>query len=119
MKLQFLSKLSRLMLAALATIGLQLTLTPLMADVTITTLPPSNSVQPWGTPTSGSTPTYGQLVIAPAGNPILKTVTFSISNGNLMPIPYQASVYAWNGTVATGTAITGPALFTSATMSVK
>ena len=118
MKQRFLSKLSRLMPVALATIGLQLTLTPLMADVTITTLPPANDIRPWGTPASGSTPTYGQLVIAPAGNPILKTVTFSISNGNATAIPYQAFVYAWNGTVATGTAITGPALFTSATMSV-
>ncbi len=118
MKHRFLSKLSRLMPVALATIGLQLTLTPLMADVTITTLPPTNDIMPWGQPGSGSTPTYGQLVIAPAGNPILKTVTFSISNGNATAIPYQAYVYAWNGTVVTGTAITGPALFTSAVMNV-
>jgi hypothetical protein len=53
------------------------------------------------------------VFVDPAGNPILQSATFFISNGNATSIPYQAYVYAW-----TGTAVTGNALFASSPHSV-
>ena len=75
---------------AIATLGL--IASPLVrADVTITT-PPGLYVQPWGQPDSLNTPTYGQVIVPPAGNPILKSVTFRISNQNTEAIPFTAFV---------------------------
>src|SRR5206468_8769594 len=75
--------------------------------------PPSN-VSPWGTPDSGSTPAYGQKFVAPI-DPWMQYFTFVVRNPNSQPIPFKAYIYKWD--TATN-AITGPALFTSITMSV-
>ncbi len=115
MKHNSISNFRHSMPVAIAALSLHLILAPAAkADVTISTLGSISSViQPWGTPSSGSTPTYGQVVVVPAGNPVLKDLTFKISNGNAVAIPYTAYVYAW-----TGSAIIGPALYTSAPLSV-
>ncbi len=80
------------------------------ADLVISTIGAANSsISPWGSVASGATPTYGQSFIDPTGYPILQSVTFLIDNPNSAGIPFQAYIYAWNGSD-----ITGPALFTSA-----
>jgi hypothetical protein len=73
----------------------------------------STSIAPWGTVSSGATPTYGETFIDPAGNPLLQSMTFEIQNTSGSSIPFQAYVYQW-----TGTALTGPAVFASAPTSV-
>ncbi|HEV3120615.1 MAG TPA: hypothetical protein VGY53_01865 [Isosphaeraceae bacterium] len=84
------------------------------ADITIDTIASaSGPVSPFGTPDSGATPTYGELFVDPAGNPFLQSMTFDVANGGATAIPFQAYVYAWNGT-----SITGSALFTSAAQSI-
>ena len=106
--------MSKIGLAIASIITATMTAPMLKADIMISTEgSPNGSVAPWGTPDSGATPTYGQLFVDPAGNPILKSVEFLISNGNSSGIPFKAYVYSWNGTN-----ITGPALFTSGTLSV-
>ena len=63
---------------------------------------------------SSFTPTYGQTFVDPAANPLLTGVTFEVNSiVGSQAIPFQAYVYAWSGT-----AITGPALFTSAIESI-
>jgi hypothetical protein len=112
------------MLAAVALLG-GTTLTA-HADTIISTIagtgpnvnPPAwdgtNSFAPWGTVSSGTSPTYGETFIDPAGNPFIQGITFEIMNTSGSPIPFQAYVYAWNGT-----GLTGPALFTSPVLSVN
>jgi hypothetical protein len=62
---------------------------------------------------SGETPTYGESFTAAAGFDVLNAMTFEIQNTSGASIPFNAYVYAWNGT-----AITGSALFTSGPNSV-
>jgi hypothetical protein len=70
-------------------------------------------IAPWGTPDSGASPSYGQLFAAPAGNSNLQSLTFEVANSGTTAIPFQAYVYAWNGT-----AVTGNPLFVSSPQSV-
>lgn len=74
---------------------------------------PNGNVGSWGTAASGSTPTYGELFVDPAGNPFLKNVEFLVDNPNGSAIPFKAYIYSWNGSN-----ITGSALFTSGALSV-
>ena len=69
----------------------------------------SNSISAWG---GTSTSTYGETFVAPSGQ-WLQTVSFSILNNSANNIPFQAYVYAWNGTT-----ITGSALFSGAVSNV-
>ncbi len=82
------------------------------AQVTIT-VAPTGSIGSFGTPASGSTPTYGEVLTDPAGNPYLQSITYNIDNPNAAVIPFQAYVYNWNGS-----SITGSALYTSAPLSI-
>jgi hypothetical protein len=83
------------------------------ANTTISTLgQQTTTVQSWGTPDSGSTPTYGESFVAPA-DPFLQSITFVVRNPNSAPIPFIAYVYQWDGTK-----IFGPALFTSSAQAV-
>jgi hypothetical protein len=84
------------------------------ADIIISTIPTTfGSIAPWGTVASGATPTYNQTFIDPLGNPYLQSATFLIQNMVASAMPFEAYIYAWNGT-----AVTGPALFTSPAESV-
>ena len=69
-------------------------------------------VASWGNP-AGSTPTYGETFTATGGNTTLTSMTFEIQSVGGASIPFQAYVYAWNGT-----GITGSALFTSSVQGV-
>jgi hypothetical protein len=40
------------------------------ADVTLSTLPSNGTIGDWGTPDSGSSPSYGQVLTVPVGNPL-------------------------------------------------
>jgi hypothetical protein len=120
-----LCKMVRTLLAAAAVALAALTPSLARADVVVSTItgtgpgvtPPAwngtTSISPWGTVSSGATPTYGETFFTPPGNPVLTGMTFEIQNTSGSPIPFQAYVYQW-----TGTNITGPALFTSAPMAV-
>lgn len=86
------------------------------AGVTISTLGSENgTVSAFGTPDSGSTPTYGETFIDPAGNGIIQSITFRVNDNNPNPLPFRASVYAYN-TVTN--MLVGSALYTSTTLSI-
>ena len=53
------------------------------------------------------------MFVAPAGNPDLASITFSIKNPSATAVPFQAYVYNWNGS-----AVIGPPVFASAPLSV-
>ncbi len=113
LKLWQASILSGILLASAARADLVVsTITGTGPDVSPIPWDGSSSVSPWR-PTGLPTPTYGETFLDPAGNPLLTGMTFEINDFSTPAIPFQAYVYAWNGT-----SITGPALFTSAVMSV-
>ena len=83
------------------------------ADTVIdTTGAPNGSVAPWGTPDSAATPTYGQVFVDPAGNPILQSATFFISNceptahrsvpKGSSPLPHRHDEWPWLPPAAAG-----------------
>ena len=87
---------------------------PAQAGFVLSTLgKETGPIAPWGTPDSGASPTYGQLFTAPVGNSNLQSLTFEVSSSGGTTIPFQAYVYAWNGT-----AVTGNPLFVSSPQSV-
>lgn len=95
-------------LAALVALGLAAH--PAQAQTTVSTVSQgtgANYESPWGVT---DTSTYGQTFTAPSDN-VLNDVSFYLGTryGGSGPINYQAYVYAWDGSKATG-----PALFTSA-----
>jgi len=66
--------------------------------------PLSGAISAFGTVSSGSTATYGVVITAPAGSSdVLNDFTFDWSGSGT--IHYQADVFAWNGTGATGSAL--------------
>ena len=71
----------------------------------------STYVQNWGSGGEG-TEVYGQSVTAPVGSSVLTGFSFNIRD-TIVPISYNAFVYAWDGAK-----ITGPALFSLGGQSV-
>ena len=63
--------------------------------------PQAGSIAPFGTDIGGSTQTYGVLVEAPSGG-MVKLTDFTLYFSGTGTIPYQADVYAWEGSYATG-----------------
>jgi hypothetical protein len=75
------------------------------AKATIDTFPNwdgSTIVQPFGCP---DTTTYGQTITVPAGMTHLNKFTFTWVNLNTGSMVVRAEVYAWNGTMATGSSL--------------
>jgi hypothetical protein len=88
------------------------------ANIVVSTIPAwdgISSVSPWGPTSSGASGTYGQTFLDPAGNPVLQSMTFEISD-QFFSIPFRAYVYQWD---MANKGLTGPALFTSAPMTVN
>ena len=82
----------------------------------ISTIPNATStINSFGQPSSGSTPTYGQTFVASSSLGLfLDSVTFVVANPQTSAVPFQAFVYGWNGT-----GITGPALYASSTQQIS
>lgn len=81
------------------------------AATTIDTTPWDSTLFPFGEPI---TATYGQTITVPSIDNVLKSFTFFLDDSSIRPGPtkFEAFVYAWDGTKATG-----PALFASSPMS--
>ena len=67
--------------------------------------PRTSGINSFGTVSSGSTPTYGTLFVAPNTNATLKLTDFTFYWQGSGTITYQAAVYAWNGSYATGSPV--------------
>jgi hypothetical protein len=67
----------------------------------------SSSINSWGSPSSGATPSYGETFTATDATNLLNSMTFEIQD-TTGPIAYQAYVFDWSGT-----GVITPALFTS------
>lgn len=79
------------------------------ADTTYSTLPQISLVSPF---TSPNTTTYGEVITAPTDN-VLNNFTFYMQGDSGRQVTFNPEVYAWNGAMATGSA-----LYTGAAMTV-
>lgn len=115
--MRHLSGVKSLALAFVAARGVAV-ITPAMATTIFNTVPAwngSSSIEPFGSPNTAS---YGQTFIAPADN-VLQSFTFYLEGTAYLQL--QAEVYAWTGNLLGGNSpqqATGPALFTSAPITV-
>lgn len=103
--------LRTLFVAAVAATAL--TASTARADIVVTTYPDwngSSNVQSFG---PQATPTYGETFTNSPNYAALTSFTFWVPTKNTSPIDFRAYVYAW-----TGSGITGPALFTSASLAM-
>jgi hypothetical protein len=101
------NSLFRLTLSALA-----LAVVPAFAQLNIDTISSWNGtsfISSFGVP---NTATYGQTITVPAGGTVLNGYSVEIGQCSAS-VTFRGSVYAWNGTMATGAA-----LFSSSTQSV-
>jgi PEP-CTERM motif len=116
--MQYLTRLNSALLPAIA-LGCLAMVTPAIADTVFDTTPSWNgtsSIQPFGSP---NTATYGQTFVAPTTNNVLQSFTFYLEG--TATLQFQAEVYAWSGNLVGGNGpqgATGPALFTSAPISL-
>jgi hypothetical protein len=85
---------------------------PAKADLLISNTSTGN-IGSFGDFSAGSTPTYGETVTVVAGNTWLQSFTYSVQNSSANPLSVEAYVFAWNGS-----AVTGPALFTSSPLNI-
>jgi hypothetical protein len=95
-----------------STLLLLLVAVSLMAQGTANTIAQWNGttfISSFGVP---DTATYGQLINIPAGPGTLESFAFEIGNCSAA-VSFRGSVYAWNGTMATG-----PSLYQSGVMTV-
>ncbi|MDQ3817283.1 MAG: hypothetical protein M3362_06290 [Acidobacteriota bacterium] len=49
----------------------------------------------------------GQSITVPAGNPLLKSFTFNVASGSVLPFSFRFYVYPWRGAVANGMVVEG------------
>jgi hypothetical protein len=59
----------------------------------------------FGSVAAEATPTYGETFTAAAGEDVLQTINFEIENESSVAIPYNAYVYAWDGSELSGGAL--------------
>ena len=77
---------------------------PAQAQLSINTIPfwdGSTFISPFGVT---DTATYGQTITVPAGGTVLNSFAFEVGNCSAN-VNFRGEVYAWNGTLATGSSL--------------
>jgi hypothetical protein len=111
-----------LLLSAVAVTGMLAGAVPALASpitVTYDTTPSWNGVQGVGLLTVGGNNTFGQTFVSPTGTYKLNDFTFHVDPFAGSKLQFQTAIFAWSGSLTgTGGQATGPALYTSAPISL-